>query len=61
MVVTWVVLAAADAGARLAAGGVLAGGVPVFRAGAVVFPGRFRLPVTLVFSLYVGQAGSARW
>ena len=31
----------------------------MFRAGMMVFPERFRLPVTWVFSLYVVQAGSA--
>jgi len=53
------VLATAGAGARLAAAGLLAGGMLMFRAGMMVFPERFRLPVTWVFWLYVVQAGSA--
>ena len=43
----------------MAAAGLLAGGMLMFRAGMMVFPERFRLPVTWVFSLYVVQAGSA--
>jgi len=60
MAVTWVFLLRLVPGAQSAAGGVLAAGVPVFRTGAMAGPGRFWLPVTWVFSLYVGQAGSAR-
>jgi hypothetical protein len=39
--------------------GLLAVGMPVFRAGAMVFRAVW-VPVTWVFSLYVVQAGSAR-